>query len=54
MPSYIRAYCAYNVLNLPAGIVPTTRVTTEDDQQLDDMPSDDLVMEMQTIYEKMF
>ena len=44
MPSYIRAYCAYNLLNLPAGIVPVTTVTEHDDQQLDYMPSDDLVI----------
>ena len=42
--SATRPYHPFNLLNLPAGIVPTTTVTQQDDlNMLNSMPNNDLV-----------
>jgi hypothetical protein len=43
MPSAIRAYAFCNLLNLPAGIVPITKVNEQDDLGLKSMPNNELV-----------
>jgi len=43
IPSATRPYHPFNLLNMPAGIVPTTKVTEQDDLNMDSMPNNDLV-----------
>ena len=43
MPSSVRPYIPWNLLNLPAGIVPVTKVTKEDDFGLKSLPNNDMV-----------
>ena len=37
------AYMAWNLLDMPAGVVPVSKVTQEDDNNLDNLPSNDMV-----------
>ena len=43
IPTATRPYHPFNLLNLPAGIVPTTTVTEQDDLNMKSMPDNDLV-----------
>jgi len=43
MPSAIRLYIPWNLLNMPAGIVPITKVTKQDDTELFSLPNNDMV-----------
>ena len=43
IPTATRPYHPFNLLNLPAGIVPTTTVTEQDDLSMKSMPDNDLV-----------
>jgi len=43
IPTATRPYHPFNILNLPAGIVPTTTVTEQDDLSMKSMPDNDLV-----------
>ena len=43
MPSAVRPYIPWNVLNLPAGIVPITKVSEQDDFGLKSLPNNDMV-----------
>ena len=42
MPSSVRPYIPWNLLNLPAGIVPMSKVTKEDDFGLKSLPNNDM------------
>ena len=44
MPSSVRPYIPWNLLNLPAGIVPMSKVTKEDDFGLKSLPNNDMVV----------
>ena len=46
MPSTLRPYIPWNLLNLPAGIVPMTKVTKEDDFGLKSLPNNDMVISL--------
>ena len=46
MPSTVRPYIPWNLLNLPAGIVPMTKVTKEDDFGLKSLPNNDMVISL--------
>ena len=39
----IQAYVAWNLCDMPAGIVPVSKVTEADDHELDNLPTNDLV-----------
>ena len=43
MPSCIRPYTPWNILNMPAGIVPISKVTEQDDKDMESLPNNDLV-----------
>ena len=43
MPSAVRPYIPWNLLNMPAGIVPITKVTERDDSELISLPNNDMV-----------
>jgi hypothetical protein len=40
----VQPYIAWNLLDMPAGIVPMCKVTDEDDANLDMLPSNDMVI----------
>lgn len=42
MPSCIRPYTPWNILNMPAGIVPISKVTEQDDKDMESLPNNDL------------
>lgn len=42
IPSAVRPYIPWNNLNMPAGIVPITKVSEQDDKDLESLPSNDL------------
>ena len=46
MPSTVRPYIPWNLLNMPAGIVPMTKVTKEDDFGLKSLPNNDMVISL--------
>ena len=39
----VNAYMAWNLLDMPAGIVPVSKVTEDDDYNLNKFPSNELV-----------
>ena len=39
----IQAYLAWNLCDMPAGIVPVSKVSDADDRELDSLPKNDLV-----------
>ena len=42
MPSAVRIYTPWNVLNMPAGIAPITKVTENDEKNMKSMPANDM------------